>query len=221
MTAPLFQRVMDPADAKAGDVFWTTNKGWLDRLIRIFTTSRVSHVGLIAATSAPTKGVWTTHEAFADGLLERRRNYDDPAVVTILRLPGNPDEGLARSWQIVDSRYDFRAVWRLAVARLKRSVVIGPFLATVGFFGPLSATQLGDLGWWVHIGWVTTPILLLGVRALFPTKIVLPSNNEGRWFCNEHIHEYFRSRGHDLGTADGWSLDPGDLLAEALAARRG
>lgn len=221
-----FERVT-PAEARRGDVFFTHHHGWTDRLIRIFTTSPVSHCGLIVSVVEGTEGVsWRTHEALADGLKARTR-APSADIVTVLRPPSYVVEpGIAESTRSLDAPYWFAALWRLGLWRLKQfsrltralALAISVYLASaVGHDHHLWTGEVAEdlvLGIPGFIG-----LILWGWALLLPLPRLHPASLKR--FCSDAITRYLRAGGQLSGGDPSWDYDPGTLreaMLDALSA---
>ena len=193
----MFKLVHNPLDAKIGDIFFTSHIGLVDRLIRIFTTNPVSHVGIIVDIRKSSKpdgkgGMlhsvnWRTIEAFPPVVRFRDRHSDNDfflnqkiqskkhtiGIISIFRPEQTQPIYFAMKWlyETVGKWYDFLSVVRLGLIRLRRAL---PFIAV-------------------------------------PLMKLFPWNNHPKWWmCAEKTIEYLAKLGYE-DLPIGYGTAPGDL----------
>lgn len=152
----MFKLIQDHTKARRGDLFITSHKGSIDRAIRIFTTSRSSHVGIILDSNtimhrdedgrfSHSETIWETIEAFPPKVDNRTRSSLNDFFLTeklqskkhrigiiavyrpVNRSPEMVEDALLRIEELKGKLYDFLAIWRIGLLRLNRMF---PFIAT-------------------------------------------------------------------------------------------
>ena len=182
-----FKLVKNIDDIQPGDLFFTSHKGFVDRGIRIFTTSNVSHVGYVHNVSKWDGKVEAieTIEAFPPVVRYRHRtrandffldekvtSHHPTGIITIMRPDLFPSvQAVHFIHGTVGKPYDLLAVLRLGLLRLGR----------------------------------LAPAIAVPVLNRLPAKELSKA-----WMCSESNATYLEMMGYDI-TDSPYAVSPDDL----------